>query len=88
LLPPEQDQGQYEDPDEPGAEADQERFGERFTAAEVVAEPGSDEPDESGHRGGRRRSCRENLDEGVLPDAVIPVKVCFLVATRAGSVGA
>src|SRR6185295_10298398 len=49
-LPPDEDQGQCEDPDEPGVEADQERFGERFTAAEVVAQPGGDEPDESGHR--------------------------------------
>jgi hypothetical protein len=63
------------------------RLGERFTAAEVVAEPGGDDPDEGGHRGGRRQPHRENLDEGVLPAAVIPVKVGFLVTAGARGVG-
>ena len=55
LLPPHQDQGQDEHPDEPYVEENQERLSKRLAAPKVMAEPGSNDPGKNGHRAGRCR---------------------------------
>ena len=63
LFLPDHDECEYDYPNEARVEANQQPFGKRLTAAELIAEPRSHDPGENPHRDTRCRPQRKNPRE-------------------------